>query len=30
MQFPEPTVDLKDVRRKYHAAELEEENGKQD
>ena len=30
MKFPAPTVDLKDIRRKYHAAELEEENGKQD
>ncbi len=27
MKFPEPTVDLKDIRRKYHAAEEAEENG---
>ena len=25
MQFPAPTVDLRDIRRKYHAAEKEEE-----
>ena len=28
MEFPEPTVDLTEIRRKYHAAEQEEENGK--
>jgi PPK2 family polyphosphate:nucleotide phosphotransferase len=28
MKFPEPTVDLKDITRKYHAAEQEEEDGK--
>ena len=27
MKFPEPTVDLEDIRRKYHAAEEAEENG---
>jgi PPK2 family polyphosphate:nucleotide phosphotransferase len=29
MQFPAPTVDLNDIRRKYHAAEKEEEATKQ-
>ncbi len=29
MQFPAPTVDLRDIRRKYHAAEEEEEAAKQ-
>ena len=28
MKFPEPTVDLKDVARKYHKAEQEEQGGK--
>ena len=31
MSFPEPTVDIEDIKRKYHQAELEEEtrqNGK--
>jgi hypothetical protein len=25
MQFPAPTVDIEEMRRKYHQAELEEE-----
>ncbi len=28
MKFPEPTVDLDDITRKYHASEQEEEDGK--
>jgi PPK2 family polyphosphate:nucleotide phosphotransferase len=28
MKFPEPTVNLKDIKRKYHAAEKEEERNK--
>jgi hypothetical protein len=28
MKFPAPTVGIKDVKRKYHAAELEEKTPK--
>ena len=28
MKFPEPTVDIKDIKRKYHGAEKKWEKGK--